>query len=144
MAITNIILGDSVDLFIDGILVACATDISIAGQRKEIEATCAGSGDVEQMDVGKSKYTFDISVLWRQTTGVDVATNVTANEFIDMFQGKTEISIVFKSVAALAGDIIYTGVGFVTNFKLSGSVNNIDKFTCSGFLNSLVPTEVPV
>lgn len=143
MAISNIILGENVDFYINGILVACATDFSVTGTRKEIPVTCAGSGDTEQSEVGKAKWTWDTSTLWRQTTNVgtsDITNNITAQEFLDLFQGKTDITVVLKNKNLASGDLIYTGVGKCTNIKFSGAVDSVEKFTASGFFNSFTDT----
>lgn len=140
MAISNQILGKNVDVFINGTLVACATEFSITGTRKELSAICAGSGDIEQAEVGRAKYTWDTSTLWRQTTGTDIVTNITAQEFLDVFQGKNEITFVVKNSTLVAGDLIYTGTGYCTNIKFSGAVDSIEKFTASGFFNTFTDT----
>lgn len=140
MAVSNVIMGKNVDVYIDSILVACATDFSVTGTKKEIDATCSGSGDVEQAEVGKTKWTFDTSTLWRLSTGSDVSTNITAYELMTKFNAGSEVTIVFKDRTLSAEDVIYTGVGQFTNVKLSGVVDSIEKFTASGFFNSFVMT----
>lgn len=143
MAVENIILGKNVNVFIDGVLVGCATDFSVSGSAKEINTTCAGSGDVEQKEVGRKSYTWDTSSLWRQTTNVgtsDIATNVTAYEMFTKFQNGASFTVVFKDSTLSSGDIVYTGIGYATSVKYQGTVDSVEKFTCSGFFNEFVST----
>lgn len=140
MAIENKILGANVFLYIGGTLIGCAKSMTVNGTRKELDVTCSSSGPNEQAVVGKAKYTWDIDILWRQATGGDIATNITAYDLIEDFQAGTEVTIVDKNSALAVGDEIYTGVGFITSFKKSAVVDSVESFTCSGFFNTFTPT----
>ena len=142
MAIVDKIFGANVFMYVNETLVACAKSMSVSATRKELDTTCSGSGDTEQAITGKAKYTWDIDILWRQTSGADISTNVTAYDLINIFQNKTPITIVdMQKEADLANDDeIYTGVGYITNFKKSATLDSVDSFTCSGFFNSYAPT----
>ena len=140
MAIVDKIFGANVFMYVEGTLVACAKSMSVSATRKELDTTCSGSGDTEQATVGKAKYTWDIEILWRQTSGDDKADNITAYDLIGLFQNKTKITIVDKNSTLAVDDEIYTGIGYITNFKKSATLDSVDAFTCSGFFNSYVPT----
>jgi hypothetical protein len=144
MALTNRILGTNVFVYDGTTLIACAKSISISSTRKELDVTCSGSGDIEQALVGKQKVTWDIDILDRQagTAGEDTD-NITTYDFMTKYQGKTELTLVFKnSTPSIAGDETYTGVGFITNVKLSGVDDSPESFTASGFFNTFGMTRV--
>ena len=140
MAIVDKIFGANVFMYVNETLVACAKSMSVSATRKELDTTCSGSGDTEQAITGKAKYTWDIDILWRQTSGADIEDNITAYDLIDIFQNKTPITIVDKNSTLAVDDEIYTGVGLMTNFKKSATLDSVDSFTCSGFFNSYVPS----
>jgi hypothetical protein len=135
---TERILGTNVFIYDGTTIIACAKSINISSTRKELDATCSGSGDIEQARVGKQKVTWDIEILDRQPdTSTEESENITTYDFITKYQAKTELTIVFKNSGALDdGEETYTGVGYITNIKLSGVVDSIESFTCSGFFNS--------
>lgn len=149
MALVEQILGDNVFMYISinggtSTLIGCGKGITVNATRSELDTTCSDSGDVETSKVGKAKYTWDIDVIWRQTnTAIEDAANITAYDMVAAFQSKHEVSIVIKDTGTLtAGEESYTGVGFITNFKLAGTINATESFTCSGFFNSFAPAKV--
>jgi len=144
MAVTNRILGTNVFIYDGTTLIACAKSISINSTRKELDITCSGSGDIEQALVGKQKVTWDIEMMDRQLeTAAEDAANVTTYDFITKYEGKTELTIVLKNSGTLsAGEETYTGVGYITNIKLSMVDDSAESFTCSGFFNSFSKARV--
>ena len=144
MAMTEKILGTNVYIFDGSTLIACAKSISISSTRKELDVTCSGSGDTEQAKLGKAKYTWDIDILDRQAvTSAEDTANISTWDFIQKYQGKTEITISYKNDGTLtAGEETYTGVGYITNIKMSGVVDSPESFTASGFFNSFAATRV--
>lgn len=144
MAVTNRILGTNVFIYDGTDLIACAKSITINSTRKELDVTCSGSGDLEQALVGKQKVTWDIDILDRQvSTTVDDGENVTTYDFITKYEGKTELTLVLKDSGTLtAGEETYTGVGYITNIKLSAVNDSAESFTASGFFNSFSKTRV--
>lgn len=141
---TNKIFGDNVFVYDGTTLIACGKSISVNSTRKELDTTCSGSGDVEQAVVGKAKYTWDIDIMWRQDgTSMEATENITSYDFITKYQNKTELTLVIKNSGTLAaGEESYTGVGFITNFKLQGTVDSVESFTASGFFNSFAVAKV--
>ena len=134
--ITEQIYGKEVFAFIDGILVACSNSVSVKATRKEIATTCVGSGDTEQATTGKAKYTFTMEVAWRQTTGSDIATNVTAYEFWTKFMANTEIEFEIKpSGATFDEDVIIMATGFIKDIDANGTMDEQGKMSISGFFN---------
>lgn len=142
MALQEQILGSNVYVFHGSTLVGCAKSIKVSGSRTEIDTTCSGTGDVQTAKTGKAKYTWSIDMLWRQATSGDIATSITPYTMIDNFVDKTEVTISFKNSGTLvSGDEVYTGVGYLTQFDLSGDDDAMGAFSCSGFFNSLTPTK---
>lgn len=149
MAVVEQIFGENVFMYISinggtSTLIGCGKGITVNAVRKELDTTCSDSGDTETARVGKAKYTWDIDVIWRQTnTAVDDAANITAYDIVSAFQNKHSVSLVIKNSGTLAGgDESYTGVGYITNFKLAGVLDSTESFTCSGFFNSFSPAKV--
>jgi hypothetical protein len=141
MAVVEQILGSTMNIIKDGIVVGCATDFSLNVTAKELDASCSGSGNLDQAKVGRKKVTFDVGGLWKQSDGADVATNVTANEFFDNILAGTEVTIVIGKLIPVVGDITYTGTGYLKDVKLSGNDNELGKYTCSGWFNTIAATE---
>lgn len=144
MAVVEQILGSTMNIIKDGIVVGCATDFSLNVTAKELDASCSGSGNLDQAKVGRKKVTFDVGGLWKQSDGVDVDTNVTANEFFDNILAGTEVTIVIGKLIPVVGDITYTGTGYLKDVKLSGNDNELGKYTCSGWFNTIAATETLV
>jgi hypothetical protein len=140
MAVIEAILGSTMNIIKDGVVVGCSTDFSLNVTAKELDASCSGSGSLDQAKPGRKKVTFDIGGLWKQTSATDVATNVTANEFYDDILAGTEVTIVIGKLSPATGDITYTGVGYLKDVKLSGNDNEIGKYTCSGWFNTIAAT----
>lgn len=149
MAVVEQVFGENVFMYISinggtSTLIGCGKGITVNGTRKELDTTCSDSGDTETARTGKAKYTWDIDVIWRQTnTALDDADNITAYDLVAAFKNKHEVSIVIKDNGTLtAGEESYTGVGQITNFKLSGMIDSVESFTCSGFFNSFATAKV--
>lgn len=143
MALTNRILGTNVFIYDGSDLIACAKSITINSTRKELDVTCSGSGDIEQALVGKQKVTWDIDILDRQKGATGDASQVTTYDFITKYEGKTELTLVLKDSGSLtSGEETYTGVGYITNIKLSAVDDSAESFTASGFFNSFSKTRV--
>ena len=140
MAVVEQILGSTMNIIKGGVVVACATDFSLNVTAKELDASCSGSGTLDQAKPGRKKVTFDVGGLWKQTDGADVATNVTANEFFDDILANTEVTIVIGKLSPATGDITYTGTGYLKDVKMSGNDNEIGKYTCSGWFNTITAT----
>jgi hypothetical protein len=140
MAVIEAILGSTMNIIKDGVVVGCATDFSLNVTAKELDASCSGSGSLDQAKPGRAKVTFDVGGLWKQTTLTDVATNVTAAQFFDDILAKEEITIVIGKLSPASGDITYTGVGYLKDLKMSGNDNEIGKYTCSGWFNTIAKT----
>ena len=142
MALQEQIFGSNVYVFHGSTLIGCAKSIKVSGSRTEIDTTCTGTGDVQAAKVGKAKYTWSIDLLWRQATAGDIATNITPYTLIGNTISKTEVTITFKNSGTLvSGDEVYTGVGYITQFDLSGDDDAAGSFSCSGFFNSFTPTK---
>lgn len=143
MAVTNRILGTNVFIYDGTTLIACAKSITINSTRKELDVSCSGSGDFEQAKVGRQKVTWDIDIMDRQLeTEVEDLANVTTYDFITKYEGKTELTLVLKDSTLTAGEETYTGVGYITNIKLSAVDDSAESFTASGFFNSFAKTRV--
>lgn len=143
MAVVEQILGSTMNIIKNGVVVGCATDFSLNVTAKELDASCSGSGNLDQAIVGRKKVTFDVGGLWRQSSDVttaDVAINVTANEFFDDILAGTEVTIVIGKYSPSIGDITYTGTGYLKDVKLSGNDNETGKYTCSGWFNTIAAT----
>jgi hypothetical protein len=140
MAVIEAILGSTMNIIKDGVVVGCATDFSLNVTAKELDASCSGSGSLDQAKPGRKKVTFDIGGLWKQTSDSDVATSVTANEFYDDILANTEVTMVIGKLSPATGDITYTGVGYLKDVKMSGNDNEIGKYTCSGWFNTIAAT----
>ena len=140
MAVVEQILGSTMNIIKGGVVVACATDFSLNVTAKELDASCSGSGTLDQAKPGRKKVTFDVGGLWKQTDGSDVATNATANEFFDDILANTEVTIVIGKLSPATGDITYTGTGYLKDVKMSGNDNEIGKYTCSGWFNTITAT----
>lgn len=146
MAVTEKILGQNVFLYVTiggetSIMVGCAKSMTTSISMKELDATCVDSGGLEQKKVGKGAVTWDIEILWRQTSAGDIATNITAYDLITAALNKTQVTIIDKNSTLASGDEVYTGVGYITSAKKTGTLDNIDTFTCSGFFNSYTPVK---
>jgi hypothetical protein len=140
MAVIEAILGSTMNIIKDGVVIGCATDFSLNVTAKELDASCSGSGSLDQAKPGRKKVTFDIGGLWKQTSDSDVATSVTANEFYDDILANTEVTMVIGKLSPATGDITYTGVGYLKDVKMSGNDNEIGKYTCSGWFNTIAAT----
>lgn len=140
MALKNRILGQNAFVYKGTLLIGCAKSVEITGDAKEIAVDCQVSGDVTQREIGKKSWNFSISALDRQATGADVSTNITGDSLFDDFIAGTDITVKFGM--ATAGDTVYTGVGKIKSWKLSGSLDEAGMVDISGFFNSLVKSTV--
>jgi hypothetical protein len=136
MAVVDKIFGNNLQVIVDGVTVGCAESFGIDISVKELNATCTGSGNLEQARPGRQKVTFDLSGLWKQTSIADITTNKTSHDFYANIAGGTEITVVFGLVSPSSGDITYTGTGYFKSLKLSGNNDEIGKYSANGWLNT--------
>lgn len=144
MAVKNVLFGEDAFVYDGTTLIGCLKNFKVTSSTKEIDVTCTGSGQVEQVQLGKSSYKWDCELFHRYaTTGAEDSSNITAWDFISKYQAKTEITLVMKGSGTLtAGMETYTGIGFISSISLAGNDGDAMSFNASGSFNSFTPTRV--
>jgi hypothetical protein len=137
MAVIDKILGDNLQFIVNGVLVGCAESGSIDISAKELAASCTGSGNLEQAVPGRKKVTWDVAGLFKETSGDDIVLNKTVQDFFANVMGNQEVTVVFGASTPGVGYINYVGEGYVKNLKLNATVDEIGKYTISGWFNAL-------
>lgn len=137
------VLGGNIFVFDGSTLIACARSITISSTRKELDISCSGSGDIEQKKVGRQSITWDIELLDRYAdSSSDDTSNISTWDFMEKYQGKTELTISIKDSTLTAGEETYTGIGYITKIDLKATDDQAETFTASGFFNSFSKTRV--
>jgi hypothetical protein len=116
------------------ILVGCITDMGIDIDRDSEEATCTASGEAKEFVPGQYGWTASPNLNVRQATGADAATNVTAENFIDLTLSGEIIDVEFDMGNTVAGtgnavdSARYAGQCFITKASLKGQQKGIATF----------------
>jgi hypothetical protein len=140
MALKNRVLGENVFVYKGTDPIGCAKTIELNISVTELDVTCQGTGDVMQTESGRKKITGTITGLDRMATGADAATNVTADNLFDDTLNGTSVTVKWGS--EVSADIIYTAVGIITSWKVSGSLDSVGTFDVSFAFNSITKSTI--
>lgn len=142
MALINRTLGVNAFVYKGIVAIGCAKSIEINATATELNVSCQGTGNIQQTEIGRKKITASISGLDRMATAADAATNVTADNLFDDIMAGTQITVKWGSTTV--ADIIYTGVGYITSWKSSNSLDEVGSFDCSFVFNTITKSTVTV
>lgn len=140
MALINRTLGKNAFVYKGTDAIGCAKTIELNVSVTELDVSCQGTGDVMQTEAGRKKITGTVTGLDRMATGVDAATNVTADNLFDDTMNGTAVTVKWGS--DVSADIIYTAVGIITSWKTSNSLDTPGTFDVSFAFNSVTKSTV--
>jgi hypothetical protein len=116
-------------LYLNGVMVGCATDVELNITRAEDETTCIDSGDFDEFEPGSINWNVSVSGTSRLYTAPDATTNVGYINLTDHLLAGTILDAVAGSVDD--GDDVYTGKCWVSNINQKGSNKASGTYSCS-------------
>jgi hypothetical protein len=116
-------------LYLNGVMVGCATDVELNITRATDETTCIDSGDFDEFEPGSINWNMSLSGTSRLYTTPDATTNVGYVDLTDFLLAGTILDAVAGSVDD--GDTVYTGKCWVSNISQKGTSKAAGTYSCS-------------
>ena len=136
MAVVEKEFGKNANFYVQGKLVACAESIEMTITIEEIGNKCQGNGGINSKRPGDRSYSFSASGVDRFLSGSDLTTNISGDEFFDLADDGTSITVIYGG--PIAGDPIRTCIGYFREVKQSNQRGDNAKYDVSGWFNSVV------
>jgi len=128
-------IGVSVEKDVNGTptdtLIGCVTDSTFDVDTETDEATCQASGQFKEFIGGQTGWTMGGTLNVRQATGADAATNVTAENLLDIQLGQNNKIKIRYRLGSKTGSAWYTGEGIITKSSFKGQLKGIATYALS-------------